>query len=141
MTDTICKEHRSWNMSRIQSKNTKIEVLVRSYLFRQGFRFRKNDKKLPGTPDVVLPRYKTVIFVNGCFWHHHEGCSLAYIPRSRTEFWMDKFHKNSVNDKLNKEKLECAGWRVLTIWECELKADFEGIMNRVARILRQSLQK
>ena len=126
-------------MSHIRSKNTKIEVLARSFLFRQGFRFRKNDRKLPGTPDIVLPRYRTVIFINGCFWHHHEGCRLAYIPKTRTDFWMNKFRKNMVNDKLNREKLEKEGWNVITIWECELKDDFDGVMSRVADVLRSSM--
>ena len=84
MSDSISPEHRSWNMSRIRGKDTKIEVMVRKYLFSKGFRFRKNDKRYPGKPDVVLPKYRTVIFVNGCFWHHHEGCKNATIPKSRT---------------------------------------------------------
>ena len=86
MSDTISPEHRSWNMSRIRNKDTKIEVLVRKYLFSIGYRFRKNDKRYPGKPDVVLPKYKTVIFVNGCFWHRHSGCKDATIPKTRTDF-------------------------------------------------------
>lgn len=137
MTDRISKEKRSWNMSRIQGKNTKPEVKVRSWLFRRGFRFRKNDARYPGKPDVVLPKYHTAIFVNGCFWHHHEGCPYAYVPKSRTEFWMKKFRTNQVNDKLQRDQLESMGWKVITIWECELKKDFEGVMNRVVKAIRK----
>lgn len=136
MTDRISKERRSWNMGRIRSKNTKLEVLVRSALFRAGFRFRKNDKRYPGTPDIVLPRYKTVIFVNGCFWHHHEGCRLGYVPKTRTDFWMKKFRQNQVNDKLNRDKLEEMGWHVITIWECELKKDFDEVIIRLIEVMR-----
>lgn len=135
MTDRISQEKRSWNMSRITSKNTKPEIAVRSYLFHHGFRFRKNDKRYPGTPDVVLPKYKTVIFVNGCFWHHHEGCHLAYIPKTRTDFWIKKFRNNQINDELHRDTLEMMGWKVITIWECELKNDFEGVMSRLVNIL------
>lgn len=135
MTDRISQEKRSWNMSRITSKNTKPEVAVRSYLFRHGFRFRKNDKRYPGTPDVVLPKYKTVIFVNGCFWHHHEGGHWAYIPKTRTDFWIKKFRNNQINDKLHRDTLELMGWKVITIWECELKKDFVGVMEAVTKIL------
>lgn len=138
MTDRISKEKRSWNMSRIQGKNTKPEVKVRSWLFRRGFRFRKNDARYPGKPDVVLPKYHTVIFVNGCFWHHHEGCPYAYIPKSRTDFWMKKFKTNQINDKLQRDQLESMGWKVITIWECELKKDFEGVMNRVVKAMRKN---
>jgi DNA mismatch endonuclease (patch repair protein) len=138
MTDRISKEKRSWNMSRIQGKNTKPEVKVRSWIFRRGFRFRKNDARYPGKPDVVLPKYHTVIFVNGCFWHHHEGCPYAYIPKSRTDFWMKKFKTNQINDKLQRDQLESMGWKVITIWECELKKDFEGVMNRVVKAMRKN---
>ena len=100
MTDRITPEHRSWNMSRIKGKDTKIEVKVRSWLFSKGFRFRKNDRRYPGTPDIVLPKYKTVIFINGCFWHRHEGCRYATTPKTRTEFWMNKFEKNVENDRM-----------------------------------------
>lgn len=133
--DIISKEKRSWNMSRITGKNTSPEVVVRSYLFRHGFRFRKNDRRYPGTPDVVLPKYKAVIFVNGCFWHHHEGCQFAYIPKTRTDFWIKKFRNNQVNDKLHRDTLEQMGWKVITVWECELKNHFELVMQRITAIL------
>lgn len=129
MTDRITPEHRSWNMSRIKGKDTKIEVKVRSWLFSKGFRFRKNDRRYPGTPDIVLPKYKTVIFINGCFWHRHEGCRYATTPKTRTEFWQEKFDRNVVNDRKHKEELEAMGWNVIVIWECELNKDrFEDTM-------------
>jgi len=134
--DVMTKEQRHKNMSHIRDRDTKLEVLVRSALFRAGFRFRKNDSRYPGKPDVVLPKYKTVIFVNGCFWHHHEGCKLAYVPKSRVDFWMKKFHQNQVNDKFQKEELERMGWHVITIWECELKKDFDGVITRLIEVLR-----
>lgn len=130
MTDRITPEHRSWNMSRIKGKDTKIEVKVRSWLFSKGFRFRKNDRRFPGTPDIVLPKYKTVIFINGCFWHRHEGCRYATTPKTRTEFWQEKFDRNVANDRKHKEELETMGWNVITVWECELKkSTFEDTMN------------
>ena len=135
MADTVSKEQRSWNMSRIRSNDTKPEVKVRSWLFRKGFRFRKNDRRYPGRPDVVLPKYHTVIFVNGCFWHHHEGCKYGYTPKTRTDFWISKFKRNQINDKLNRDVLEQMGWHVITVWECELKKDFEGVMNRIVQSL------
>jgi DNA mismatch endonuclease (patch repair protein) len=92
---------RSYNMSRIRSKNTKPEMIVRKYLFSKGYRFRLHDKKLPGSPDIVLPKYKTIIFINGCFWHGHSGCRYFVIPKTRTQWWTDKINKNSTNDELN----------------------------------------
>ena len=129
MADRISKEKRSRNMSRIKGKDTSLEVLVRSYLFRKGFRFRKNVKNLPGKPDVVLPKYKTVIFVNGCFWHHHDNCKLAVVPKTRTDFWLSKFERNRLNDLKHNQLLKSMGWRVITLWECVLKSDFEKTMN------------
>lgn len=131
MTDRISKKKRSWNMSRIRSKDTQPEIKVRSYLFKLGFRFRKNVQKLPGKPDIVLPKYSTVIFINGCFWHHHQGCRYAYIPKTRTKFWLDKFSKNLENDKKNKVILQQLGWKVVVIWECMLKNDFNKTMSTV----------
>ena len=100
MTDRITPEKRSWNMSRIKGKDTKIEVEVRKYLFSKGYRFRKNDKRYPGKPDIVLPKYHVAIFVHGCFWHRHEGCKDATTPKTRTEFWLEKFDKNVKNDQI-----------------------------------------
>lgn len=121
--DVHDKKTRSYNMSQIKSKNTKPEEMVRKYLFSHGFRYRKNDKRLPGTPDIVLPKYRIVIFVNGCFWHGHNQCRYFVIPKSNTEFWVDKINKNIERDALNTEKLISLGWNVITIWECELKKD------------------
>lgn len=110
-------------MSRIRGKDTSIEILVRKYLFSQGFRYRKNVKTLPGKPDIVLPKYHAVIFVHGCFWHRHPGCKYAYTPKTRVEFWQEKFDKNVQNDSLHREELIAAGWRVFIIWECQLRGD------------------
>lgn len=138
MTDRISEEHRSWNMSRIKGKDTKIEVLVRKKLFAEGFRFRKNDKRYPGHPDVVLPKYKTVIFINGCFWHRHEGCKYATTPKTRTEFWKQKFERNKFNDMKHRNELQEAGWKVVTIWECQLKKSvFEDTMAELIAELRR----
>ena len=123
MTDKFSKETRSYIMSQIRSKDTKPEILVRSYLFSRGLRFRKNDKRYPGSPDIVFPKYNTIVFVHGCFWHHHEGCKYATIPKSNVEFWENKFYKNKERDECNKKELEAMGWNVITVWECELKKD------------------
>lgn len=119
--DVHSKEVRSYNMSCIKGKNTKPEEIVRKYLFSKGFRYRKNDKRYPGTPDIVLPKYKTVIFVNGCFWHGHEGCKYYVVPKSNTEFWLNKINRNIERDKEKISNLRNAGWRVFVVWECELK--------------------
>lgn len=121
MADVHTPEQRSYNMSRIHSKNTKPEELVRKYLFSQGFRYRKNDARLPGKPDIVLPKYKTVIFVNGCFWHGHEGCRYFVWPKNNAEFWEEKITGNIQRDKHNRQLLANQGWRVIEIWECQLK--------------------
>lgn len=122
MPDVHTPEQRSYNMSRIRNKNTKPEELVRKYLFSQGFRYRKNVARLPGKPDIVLPKYKTVIFVNGCFWHGHNGCQYFVWPKNNAEFWKTKIEENIRRDKIAVEKLEQMGWKVVVIWECELKA-------------------
>lgn len=120
MADTHTKEIRSMNMSHIRSTNSKPEEVVRKYLFSQGFRYRKNDKRLPGKPDIVLPKYKAVIFVNGCFWHKHD-CTRFVWPASNQEYWIPKILRNAERDKENYQILENSGWRVLVVWECELK--------------------
>ena len=121
MADVHTPEQQSYNMSRIRSKNTKPEELVRKYLFSQGFRYRKNDNRLPGKPDIVLPKYKTVIFVNGCFWHGHEACRYFAWPQNNAEFWKNKISGNIQRDRYNRQLLADQGWRVIDIWECELK--------------------
>ncbi len=123
MADKFSKETRSYIMSRIRGKDTKPEIMVRSFLFSQGLRFRKNDKRYPGSPDVVLPKYNTVVFVHGCFWHLHEGCKHAKIPKSNVEYWEKKLYGNRERDARNKKELEDMGWNVITVWECELKKD------------------
>lgn len=121
MADVHTPETRSFNMSQIKGKNTKPEELVRHYLFSYGFRYRKNVGTLPGKPDIVLPKYKTCVFVNGCFWHMHEGCKYFVWPKDNAEFWRRKLLTNKERDKRNIELLERLGWTVITIWECELK--------------------
>ncbi len=121
--DVHSKEIRSFNMSRIRGKNTKPEELVAKYLFSQGFRYRRNVKKLPGTPDIVMKKYKTVIFINGCFWHAHEGCKYFVLPDNNKEFWKEKLFRNRERDFEKKVQLEKLGWKVITIWECQLKKD------------------
>lgn len=121
MADVHSKETRSYNMSRIRSKNTKPEMLVRKFLFSNGFRYRLHDKKLPGKPDIVLPKFKTIIFIHGCFWHGHKGCKYFVIPKTRTEWWINKISGNKKNDLITQQLLKDLGWNVLEIWECDLK--------------------
>lgn len=135
MTDTLTRERRSWNMSRIQGKDTRPELALRSLLHRNGFRFRLHDRGLPGRPDIVLPKYRAVIFVNGCFWHRHPGCRFAYQPSSRIEFWERKFADTVERDARNVEALSRLGWKVITVWECELKtpdAVLEAVIGRLS---------
>ena len=120
MADNLTKEVRSMNMSHIRSKNSKPEEIVRKFLFANGFRYRKNVKSLPGCPDIVLPKYHTVIFVNGCFWHKH-NCSRFVWPTSNQEYWRQKILHNVKRDKRNTDLLQQTGWKVLIVWECELK--------------------
>ena len=135
MSDIMSPERRSWNMSRIRAKDTSIEIKVRKWLFQKGYRYRKNVKSLPGKPDILLNSYKTVIFVHGCFWHHHPGCKYAYNPKSRVDFWNSKFEKNKNNDLIHKKDLELLGYNVLVLWECDIKEHFEETMRHVAESL------
>jgi len=121
MTDNHSKESRSMNMARIRSINTKPEEIVRKFLFSRGFRYRKNVKKLPGCPDVVLPKYKTAIFVNGCFWHKHD-CKRFVWPSTNVEYWKAKINRNVERDSMNTDSLVSSGWKVIVVWECELKS-------------------
>lgn len=121
VADNHSKEVRSYNMSRIRSRDTKPEEIVRKYLFSKGLRYRKNDKRYPGHPDIVLPKYKTIVFVNGCFWHMHEGCSGFVLPKSNRDYWLPKLKKNKEHDTQNFKVLESKGWHVIIIWGCELK--------------------
>lgn len=124
MADVHSKEQRSYNMSRIKSIDSKPEVTVRKYLFSKGLRYRKNDKRFAGKPDIVLPKYKTVVFIHGCFWHKHIGCKYYVPPKSNTGFWEEKLEKNRIRDEKNIKILINDGWRVITVWECELKKPF-----------------
>ena len=117
--DRISREHRSWNMSRIRSGNTKPEIVVRSLLHKLGYRFRLHRKDLPGKPDIVLPRYNSVVFVHGCFWHRHNGCKKATVPKTKNIFWREKFKGNIERDIKVQEELQSMGWKILIIWECE----------------------
>jgi DNA mismatch endonuclease (patch repair protein) len=121
MADVFTRSKRSEVMSKIRSKDTGIETQVRKWLYSKGFRYRKNYPGLPGHPDIVLHKYKTVIFVHGCFWHHHKNCRYAYVPKTRTEFWMNKINGNVERDKRTIEQLREMDWNVIVVWECELK--------------------
>ena len=121
MTDKLTKDQRYKCMSHIRSRNTKPELLVRHYLFARGFRYRINVKRLPGTPDIVLRKYRTVIFINGCFWHGHEGCRYYVIPKTNTDFWRKKIERNRERDMQKRIQLRLLGWHTIIIWECELK--------------------
>ena len=121
MSDTLSQTQRSYNMSRISGKNTKPEILVRKGLHARGFRFRLHNKKLPGSPDIVLPKYGVAIMVNGCFWHGHKGCRYANEPKSNVDFWQAKIARNRHRDEVTTAHLEALGWHVITVWECELR--------------------
>ncbi len=140
MADVHTPEIRSYNMSQIRGKDTKPEEKVRKHLFSQGFRYRKNDKKLPGKPDIVLPKYKTCIFVNGCFWHKHEGCKDFVWPKSNEAYWKAKINGNVERDYRQWQELESLGWNVIVVWECELKKDrFEKTMSFVESAIRNQV--
>jgi DNA mismatch endonuclease (patch repair protein) len=127
MADVHSKQTRSYNMSQIKGKNTKPEIMVRRFLFAKGFRYRLNDKKLPGKPDIVLSKYKTVIFVNGCFWHGHDDCRYFVVPKTRTNWWTNKIVQNKKSDCENYTKLTDLGWKVITIFECKLRKGFREV--------------
>ena len=137
MADNHTKEVRSRNMSHIRSTNTKPEEKVRKYLFSKGFRYRKNVRKLPGCPDIVLPKYHTVIFVNGCFWHKHD-CPRFVWPSSNEDYWIPKITRNVERDLKNHQILREQGWRVVVVWECELKEKcFQGAMDKLAQVISE----
>lgn len=122
LMDVMTQKQRHKNMAAIHSRNTKPELIVRRYLWQQGFRYRLNDPRLPGHPDIVLRKYRTCIFVNGCFWHEHEGCKYFRMPKTNTEFWKKKINRNRERDKQEQKKLADMGWHVIVVWECELKS-------------------
>lgn len=121
MTDHLSAEKRSWNMSRIRAKDTKPELTVRSLLHCIGYRFRLHRRDLPGRPDIVLPKYRTVIFVHGCFWHRHIGCRFSNLPKSRQDYWTEKLEGNVRRDRRHQRNLRKQGWKVLIVWECQTK--------------------
>ncbi|MFO8057565.1 MAG: DNA mismatch endonuclease Vsr [bacterium] len=139
MVDHLSQKKRSWNMSRIKSKDTKPEIIVRSLLHRMGYRFRLHSKNLPGNPDIVLKKYNTVIFCHGCFWHQHKNCKRASIPKSNTEYWEKKLSRNI--DRFDKVRngLEKTGWNVVVVWECEISKQ-EKLAKRLDSILRKKLK-
>ncbi len=140
MTDVHDKEIRSYNMSQIKGKNTKPEMLVRKFLFANGFRYRLNAKDPPGKPDLVLPKYKTVIFINGCFWHGHQGCRYFVIPKTRTDWWLEKINRTRLRDQGNIVHLKALGWNVIIIWECQLKKEIKQIsLNQLKTEILQNI--
>lgn len=139
MSDVHSAEVRSYNMSRIKSKNTKPELVVRKQLHAAGFRFRLHVSDLPGKPDIVLPKYKTVVFVHGCFWHGHTKCKYFVIPETRTQWWLQKINRNKKLDLINGKNLKNLGWNVITIYECQLKRDkLEHTIAKVANKLKSN---
>ena len=136
MADVHSKEIRSFNMSRIKGKNTKPEMLVRKFLHANGFRYKLHDKSLPGKPDIVLPKYHTVIFINGCFWHGHKNCKYFVVPKTRTDWWLNKINGNIANDTKSLKALKKEGWKIITIWECNLQpAKVEKTLNALLKKL------
>ena len=136
MTDVHDSSTRSYNMSQIKGKNTKPEILVRKFLFVKGYRYKLYDKRLCGKPDLVFPKYKKVIFIHGCFWHGHEGCKYFVIPKTRTEWWINKINITKEKDSLNVNTLEKEGWKVKNIWECELKTHIrESTLNKILEFI------
>lgn len=135
MADRISSERRSWNMSRIRGKDTKPEMQLRSLLHRAGFRFRLHNPNLPGRPDIVLAKYHAAVFVHGCYWHRHEGCALAATPKTRTRFWQAKFDETVRRDQRKADELTQLGWRVITVWECELEKNSEKVLQSIRKQL------
>ncbi|WP_421836920.1 very short patch repair endonuclease [Novosphingobium sp.] len=138
MADSLTAERRSWNMSRIRSRDTGPERTLRSMLHRAGFRFRLHDRSLPGTPDIVMKKYRAVILVHGCYWHRHEGCRNATTPSSRIEFWQEKFAATVMRDERNIEALKELGWKPIVVWECDLNKRPEHVMAETRRKLGEA---
>jgi len=141
MTDVHDKQTRSYNMSQIKGKNTKPEMLVRKFLFSKGLRYRLHCIHLPGKPDIVLPKYNTLIFINGCFWHGHENCSKFIIPKSNNEYWLKKIESNKERDQKNLSLLHQKGWQIITVWECQIinKKNRELYMNEILEKVKLNL--
>lgn len=140
MADVMTPKQRSRCMAAVKGKDTKPEMIVRKYLFSRGMRFRVQVRKLPGTPDIVLPKYKTAIFVNGCFWHGHEGCKYFRLPKSNIEFWKEKIERNIERDRESMQALLDLGWKIIRVWECELrnKANRENTLNKIYKSITSS---
>ena len=134
--DNMTKRQRSETMSKIRSEDTSPERKLRRSLFRLRYRYRKNVSYLPGCPDIVMRKYHSVIFINGCFWHHHQGCSKATIPHTNRPYWQEKLKRNTSRDATNLRMLKNTGWRVLTIWECEINKDFDATLIKVVEFLK-----
>jgi len=135
--DIVSKEKRSYIMSRIRSKNTKPELLLRSALFKSGLRYRLHTKNLPGKPDMVFAQYKTVIFVHGCFWHIHKKCRDGRFPKSKLEYWKPKLKRNAKRDLTHEKELIAAGWDVLVIWECEINSNLSAVTKKIQSVLKE----
>ena len=135
MADTLSTEERSRLMAKIKGKNTAPERAVRSLLHRAGYRFRIHVRGLPGTPDVVLPKYRAVVFIHGCFWHRHRNCKIATMPQSHKKFWSEKFARNVANDARHRRKLRRLGWRVVTVWSCQLRHP-ERVLAKIEKALK-----
>lgn len=138
MADNHSPKVRSYNMSQIRSRGTKPEELVLKYLFSKGLRYRKNDRRYPGKPDAVFPKYRTALFINGCFWHSHEGCPYFVVPKSNLDYWLPKLEKNRRRDAEQIAALTDQGWRVITVWECELKKNVR--TDRLERLYLEILE-
>ena len=142
MSDTMTPAQRHDCMSHVRSSNTKPEKVVRDALWRKGYRYRLNDRRLPGTPDLVLPKYRAVIFINGCFWHGHRGCTKYVEPKTNAGFWKEKIARNIARDELNAQRLDTLAWTVITVWECELsKKNLDATIARIEADLRAAKEK
>ena len=142
MADVHDRKTRSYNMSRILAENTRTEIIVRKFLFSQGFRYKIHDKTLPGKPDIVLPKYRTVIFVHGCFWHGHERCKYFVVPKTKTEWWLNKIARNKQLDTEHIKKLKSDKWNVITLFECKLKkGNIDSTLNTLIKKLNKALSK
>ena len=140
-SDNKTPAQRSYNMSRIRSRNTGPERAVRRELWRRGYRYRLNDRRLPGSPDLVLPKYRAVIFINGCFWHGHRGCTKYTVPKTNEQFWREKVARNIARDELNAQRLDTLAWTVITVWECELGKNTDATIARIEADLRAAKEK
>ena len=141
MSDTMTPEQRHKIMSQVHSKNTTPERAVRHALWHRGYRYRLNDRRLPGSPDLVLPKYRAVIFINGCFWHRHRGCSKYTVPKTNEQFWREKVARNIARDELNAQRLDTLAWTVITVWECELGKNIDATIARIEADLRAAKEK